>query len=125
MKFISHSELNANTKITGLLGRPLGEIITVEGKTIESSESKSDEGKIFLVVSSVNGKKLKSTERIPLQFFSWAEVTIPKAGRNVKYTGYETGAYTGIPYEAFKHLPYAATEEYHFTVWFQVCEEKY
>lgn len=121
MKQIPYTQLS-QSGLTGSLGHGLGQLVTVEGQILDTTDMKDDEGKIRLRIDKVDGKALGKPVVLPLEFFSFSAPPRPKAGDKVKYIGYETGAFTGIPGKAFEHIPRVASQDYHFALAFQVCK---
>ncbi len=117
---MEHSDIRK--ELIGSLGKPLGFIIQVEGIIVPGDGSKEDEDKIKLKVTMVDNKVLDTIIIIKAEVFSWLSVNIPEEGKPFKYVGYETGGMTGIPEEAFKHMPYVATAGYTFSTYFQILK---
>jgi hypothetical protein len=124
-KKVGYQELNRSTFIIGSLGKPLGEIIRIEGTIISGDNpgGKYTVGKKLLKVTKVNQKPLKKAVIIPHSVFPWVDVKEVSPNDNFRYIGYETGGMAGIPMEAFKHMPAAATHDFSFTIRFQVVGE--
>lgn len=119
---ISSASLDPS-KIQGSLGQPLGQLITVEGHIHAGDpRSKADQDKLLLEVVKVDGKPLAKPVSLAMGFFAFTGITAPKAGSSVKYQGYETGSFQGIPSESFKVMPAVASQELHFEPMFQVCK---
>lgn len=122
---ISYAQLNQRTKILGSLGRPLGQLIRIEGVAVADSHrrAKADVGKTLLQVETVDGKKLNKAVIVVMHSFAFAPIEKPDPGKRFEYAGYETGGMTGIPAEAFQLMPVATTTAYHFEVYFQACKD--
>lgn len=125
MHIVYFYDINKNTKIIGSLGQELGKIITIEGVAVDDDirRMKSDEGKTLLKISHVEGQKLENEKIIEYQIFPWLSIVNPLSGSNVKFIGFETGTLTGIPQEAFEHIPYVTAQEFHFDVYFQILKQ--
>ena len=125
VRAISVSDLTEQP-VVGWLGHPLGKIVTIEGLIADEDyrKMKVDLGHILLRVQTVNGKPLKEEEIFHFEPFRWAEVEKPKVGAKFKYTGYETGSFTGVPAEAFKYVPPVATTGYGFTTSFVILRDE-
>ena len=123
VRSIHVSQLN---KVIGYLGHPLGEVITIEGITVDENytKRKSDSGQLLLRVEDVNGKRLKN--EVILHFSPFENVTIrnPSARAKFKYIGYETGGFNGIPERAFDYVPQAGTAGYAFSTSFVVLRDE-
>jgi hypothetical protein len=110
--------------VVGLLGLPLGTIVTVSGVAVpNTSLRKADEGEaLFLKVVAVDGQPLAK----PIEFpFRKAHDTVvasePVIGKEFSYRGYETGGFEGVP------LNYGAswqTMGFHFSDEFLVLADK-
>jgi hypothetical protein len=115
VKSITVSELN-QLQVIGLLGHPLGTIVTIEGVVADDSYRimRADLGHTLLRVQTVGGKKL-----LKEQVFHFgnapAEIEKPKVGSKFKYIGYETGGFTGTPQGTFDYVRPFATTGYYFT----------
>ena len=123
---ISVSRLNRG-RVIGSLGRALGEVVTVEGEIADGSDTrrKADEGKLLLRVRAVNGRPLKPEVVLDFSPFPSAEIRNPAAGAAFKYTGYETGGFSGVPEAAFKYAARVATAGYHFTTSFVILRDEH
>jgi hypothetical protein len=119
---MKYSDIGRKTGITGSLGKPLGTIIRIQGQLKKGEKSKADMDNIIIEVIKVDDKILETPVVIPMRMFSWSPVPEPGEDQVLQYLGYETGGMTGIPEEAFSHMPYVATTEYAFTVYFQVIK---
>jgi hypothetical protein len=111
--------------VVGSLGHPLGTIVTVEGEVADGSYTKlkKDDGQTLLRVHAVNGEKLAS-EQI-FQFGSLLDrVRTPDVGSRFKFTGYETGGFTGIPTKAFDYVGLVQSTGYGFTTDFIVLRDE-
>ncbi|MHC9543455.1 MAG: hypothetical protein AB9903_28425 [Vulcanimicrobiota bacterium] len=124
-KTITLSELN-KSRIIGYLGRPLGSIVTIEGTVVDDCyrKMKSDEGEILLKVQKVDGKDLSGEIIIPLRLEPSGAVKKPLPGYRFRFMGYETGSFTGMPEEAFRYIPQAASEGFQFKTYFLVIREE-
>jgi hypothetical protein len=81
----------------GLLGRPLGEYLTIEGSRYEPKPAVMVDTSRTLLVDTVNGKKLPK----PVQVHVRTVRVLPTEGRCV-LKGYESGRMGGTPPAAFK-----------------------
>jgi len=118
----SKTTTNCIKKHYGLLGHPLGTIITITGKNVQGY-SKADEGKILLYIEKVNNTKLNKPVTMAFRLFPWVSPGKKmRSSDSFTLIGYETGAMAGIPEAAFKHIPRVATTMYGFTSWFQICK---
>jgi hypothetical protein len=122
-KAIRVSDLSG-LNVIGTLGKPLGTVVTVEGVVAPDDERrlKSDEGETLLKISKVTGEPLHHEVILHFRLLSFVSIEIPKPGDHFKLVGYETGGFTGIPAEAFKHIPQATTTGYQFEVHFQALK---
>ncbi|MBN1698093.1 MAG: hypothetical protein JW881_11315 [Spirochaetales bacterium] len=120
-----YTKAGTAVQITGMLGRPLGEIVTVKGTVIENTiwRAANETEELLLEVDSIDGKPLDDPVRIPFGVFPWCGCGKPAPGNPFNYVGYETGGMTGIPEKAFDYMSRVAAREYGFTVYFQVCGE--
>ncbi|MGI8554792.1 MAG: hypothetical protein ACR2LT_00315 [Pyrinomonadaceae bacterium] len=123
--FISISDLN-NRKVIGLLGYALGETVVIEGVVADENyrRRKADVGELLLRVQSVNGKQLKDEIIFQFRLFSGADIKNPAAGAGFKYTGYETGGFSGTPEKAFDFVPRMPTAGFYFATSFVVLRDE-
>jgi hypothetical protein len=122
---INYSDIGGRVKIIGILNKPIGEIVTLEGAIIDGTytRKKGDSDKVLLMVHSINGKKIQKVVNLPIRIFKWSDINMPKVNDYKKYIGYETGEMSGIPQKAFNYMPQATTEGFHFSTYFQICKE--
>jgi hypothetical protein len=123
-KAIPVSVLN-DRQVIGRLGHPLGTIVVVEGVVADGSytKAKADDGHTLLRVQGVNEKRL--AEEQVFHFGSLLErVEKPKAGATYKFSGYETGGFTGLPTKAFDYVGLIASTDYGFTTDFVVLRDE-
>ncbi|MBX7106937.1 MAG: hypothetical protein K1X57_22900 [Gemmataceae bacterium] len=106
----SVAELQAGTPIIGRLGKPIGSIQIVQGRTIRSVGKASI---WYLQVQRVGGIATQECTSIPLSPYlaDFGEETgvagarsLPAIvdGKTYEFEGYETGGYEGIPAEAME-----------------------
>jgi len=111
--------------VMGSLGHPLGTIVVIEGEVADESYTnlKEDDGATLLRVRAVNGEKLAG-ERL-FHFGSLnLRVGTPAVGSRFKFTGYETGGFTGTPTKAFDYVGRFADTGYRFTTEFVVLRDE-
>jgi hypothetical protein len=82
--------------IVGRLGLPLGQVAEMEGEIVspESSGAKEDEGLLLMKVTSIIGKLQPHPQ---LLRFTLPGGEKPPAGTKMKFRGYETGGFKGLP----------------------------
>lgn len=119
------SELN-RSKVIGSLGYALGEIVVIEGIIADENytKRKEDDGELLLSVQTVNGKPFKNQIIFHFRTFLSAEVKKPLVGARFKYSGYETGGFTGVPEKVFGYVPLVATTGYYFSTSFVVLRDE-
>jgi hypothetical protein len=110
--------------LTPMLGAEFGKMIEIEGKIVDDTDTRlrSHLGKSLIEVSRVNGLELKESQIMELFVFSFTDITIPVRGTKVRFRGYETGGFTGIPQEAFDDIPLVASTNHHFESQFQITK---
>lgn len=110
--------------ISPLLSTEFGKLVEIEGKIVDDSDTRlrSHLGKTLLEVNCVGTIELKQPIVIELLLFGWTEIKIPARGTRVRFRGYETGGFTGIPNEAFADIPSVATTDHHFESRFQITK---
>lgn len=103
-------------EIVGRLGVPLGRLCTVEASVEDGSHTrmKALDGVVLLRVTKVNDKVL--AKPVTFRFSEYESGTLTSREHGATYRGlvYETGGFSGIPSEAFAHVPAAATTGFHF-----------
>ena len=112
-------------QVIGRLDHPLGTIVVVEGVVADGSytKAKGDDGHTLLRVQAVNGKRL--AEEQVFHFGALLDrVEKPKVGTTYKYSGYETGGFTGLPTKAFDYVGLIALPGYCFTTDFVVLRDE-
>lgn len=92
---ITTDELRSATVI-GDLGVPIGTLITIEGayKDMTFTGTKQDEGRIALVISNVNGRKLAKPVEFDADYYL-RKLVKPKDKEQFKLLGYEVGEFNG------------------------------
>jgi len=107
-------DLNIRGAVIGVLGVPLGKVVTIEGEVVDGTKlrAKALDGLALFQVRLVNGQKLTELPVIRFRWFTTAEAK--KLNGRVQLVGYETGQFVGVPGEAFLHIEPVATEGFHF-----------
>ena len=119
------SRLN-RSKVIGTLGHALGGIVVIEGVVADESYTgrKSDAGELLLRVQVVNGKALNKEVVFNFRPFPGAGIKSPPVGAKFKYTGYETGGFSGIPEKAFDYVARVQTAGYNFSTTFVILRDE-
>jgi hypothetical protein len=106
------------------LGSAFGTLVEIEGRIVDDRDThlRSHLGKKLILIHSVGDREPASPIIMELRVFSFTSVTIPERGMWVRFRGYETGGFTGIPENAFKDIPEVATTHHHFESYFQVTK---
>ncbi|MFH2044875.1 MAG: hypothetical protein ABIK92_06995 [Pseudomonadota bacterium] len=107
------------------LGLVFGKLIEIEGRIVDDTDKhlRVHLGKKLISIHSIGDRDLASPVIMELRIFTFTSVTIPKRGVWVRFRGYETGGFSGIPYDAFKDVPVVATDDHHFESFFQVTKK--
>ncbi len=125
---IKADDIGEKITLVGRLGKPLGKIVEIECRGIpeppRGRRTKHPYWKDSVEVTMVNGTRLKKPITIRFGSFVVGDVPIPKPGKSIRVVGYETGSFTGVPHEAFEHVPSIATIGYGFTTSFVALKEK-
>ena len=110
--------------VVGMLGQPLGTVVTIEGVVVEDDyrRMKEDQGKTLLKVEKVDGVVLEGEVILSLTQYAWTSPFLFEPGKRFELVGYESGGFTGIPEEAFDHIPQVTTTGFGFEVWFQLVK---
>ena len=106
------------------LGSGFGKLIEIEGKIVNDRDTRlrAHLEKKLLEVDRVGERRLANPIVMELSVFSFTEIKIPVRGTRVRFRGYETGGFTGIPREAFEDIGLVATTNYHFQSRFQITK---
>lgn len=112
--------------VNGLLGHPLGTIVTVEGRYLDGDSTRLRElsGVFLLVIEKVNGQRLKSPARLRFNSAPGGAQLTAQGDAPFHIVGYESGGFRGLPHNAFDYMPAVATTEFHFESNFTVLAEK-
>ena len=110
--------------ISPLLGGGFGKVIEIEGQIVDEQDTRlrAHLGKKLIEVRQVGTRALPKPMVIELLVFPWTDIEIPERGTVVRFRGYETGGFSGIPSEAFEDIPSVATTAHHFQSWFRVTK---
>lgn len=102
-----------------------GKMIEIEGRIVtdEDTRQRAHLGKNLIEVQWVGEKKLNKPVVMLISMFGFAKFELPKRGSLVRFRGYETGGFSGIPKGAFEDIPTVATTDHHFQSWFQITKE--
>lgn len=110
--------------VTGLLGRPLGTMVTVSGVAVPNAPRRKADasGALLLRITAVDGQPLAKPVQFPFRkAHEIVDVPEPVIGKEFTYRGYETGGFRGVP------LNYGAPWQamgFDFTEEFLVLPEK-
>jgi hypothetical protein len=119
MQKILASDIGKCVQIVGRLGRPLGELITIQGKWVLPEELRKQPGPDFLVTQ-VNGVKLETPVMFTERSFSRAREAIeelPTREEEVwEVRGCESGGFRGAPREVLTDASKHAKERFPFAV---------
>jgi hypothetical protein len=118
------SQLRLNNVI-GRLGHSLGEVVTVAGVVADENytRKKADTGQLLLRVQSVNDKPLRREVVLQFSLFEGVAIMNPAAGSRIRFIGYETGGFVGVPGKAFEYVPRTASTGFYFNTSFIVLRE--
>jgi hypothetical protein len=107
-KTVSALDLQNGTQIVGLLGVPLGQLISAQGRIVESNTKGAD---MLLEVVEVNGKALSGILQMRYSVWQWGNIgqTSLPVGQVLKLRVYETGGMVGIPLDAMKETTFVQT----------------
>jgi hypothetical protein len=120
----SAEDKNKPITISPLLSTEFGKLIEIEGKIVDDTDTRhrADLGKKLLEVHRVGTVELKQPVVMELMVFGFTDIEIPARGTIVRFRGYETGGFTGIPRAAFEDIPSVSTTDHHFEVRFQITK---
>jgi hypothetical protein len=118
-------KLGREFRILGKTGRPLGELMTVQGVVVEGEWKGYDDGP-NIVLQRVNGRASQEAIQIATRSFLSTEPDHSLiVGRTYELRGYEDGGYVGTPAAVFEgKFWYAQTSDFHFHTAFVVMKKK-
>ena len=93
--------------VIGLLGQPLGNVLTIEGDIVDGSQIRIKDlsGKPVLQVARVNGQPVESRPILQFDWFrSKSSRVEPAIGTHFAYVAYETGKFDGVPDKAREYI---------------------
>ncbi len=122
VKQINYYELTNGIKIKGSLGYNLGEIITIHGVCIKDETAKANLERILLKVEKINNKTLLKPIIISYKIPAFIKTKKPCSKKHFNYTGYESGAFSGIPQRAFNYIPFVTTTDFQFNTFFVILK---
>jgi hypothetical protein len=112
-KTVSAVELQSGSQIIGLLGFPLGEVVSIKGRIVESNTKGG--GQLVEVVE-VDGNA--PTRMLQMRYAVWEWGNISRAplpaDQMLRLRVYETGGMVGIPIEAMRETTFVQTEGWGF-----------
>ena len=113
-KTISVSELQGGSEIIGLLGLPLGEVVSIKGRIVQSN-SKSGEQLVEIV--EIDGKPVSGILQLRYSIWEWGNIGRESLPLNqiLRLRVYETGGMIGVPLEAMKETTFVQTEGWGFS----------
>ncbi len=98
---------NEQAKLMGQLGKPLGTMLTVQGTISDHSDKGYGDG-LNLTVQSINDSPIQALITIPVApyFGKFGQWPLPKFTKGATYRlrVYETGAFVGIPENAYHEV---------------------
>ena len=121
---ISYSDAQSRG-VVGQLGLKLGTVANVSGTIISGSElrTKEADGRYFLKISHVDGKRLDSTVVLAYRIPSWANVKLlPIAGKSVELKVFEEGEFSGLP-DGLDPMDQWASPVFHFSTHLTILKD--
>lgn len=98
---VSYTDLGTRVKVLGKTGRPLGDLVTVQGKVVDGP-SKGYEDGLNLLLHRVNGTSVAKEVPIKLVPYLGEEFDPPlKPNQVYVLRGYEAATYVGVPEAAY------------------------
>jgi hypothetical protein len=124
---IPYSDLGWKYQVLGNTGRPLGELVTLQGQIVEGPSKGYEDGPT-ISVQRINGIATQEEVLIRLQPFQFKQEVFQnlKIGKVYELRGYEYGRFQGDPDDAFKEIgsPPAQTTAPYFGVDFVVLKAR-
>jgi len=113
-KTISVSELQGGGEIIGLLGLPLGEVVSIKGRIVQSNTKSSVQ---LVDIVEINGKPVSGMLQLRYSIWEWGNISHESLPLDqlLRLRVYETGGMTGIPLEAMKETTFVQTEGWGFS----------
>ena len=113
-KTIGAVELQSGGQIIGLLGFPLGELVSIKGRIVESNTKGG--GQLVDIVE-INGKTVLGMLQLSYSVWEWGNISqgpLP-LDEILKLRVYETGGMIGIPIEAMRETTFVQIEGWGFS----------
>ena len=113
-KTISAAELQSGSQIIGLLGFPLGELVSIKGRIVEPNTRGG--GQLVDVVE-INGKTVPGMLQLRYSVWEWGNISqgpLP-LDQILRLRVYETGGMIGIPIEAMRETTFVQIEGWGFS----------
>jgi hypothetical protein len=111
---ISAAELQSGSQIIGMLGFPLGELVSIRCRIVESNTKAG--GQLVDVVET-NGKPVSGMLQLRFNIWEWGNISrgsLP-LDQILRLRVYETGGMIGIPVEAMRETTFVQTEGWSFS----------
>jgi len=109
---ILSSDLNIKYEIIGPLGIPLGELANIEAEVAPKVAKGFSE---WLLVTKLNGKKLKKPVKIHYEIIKWStKLKTLKKGKKYHLRVYQDGRMIGTPHKALEEIGFAQSYGYGF-----------
>jgi hypothetical protein len=103
-------------KIVGLLGSPLGKIVTVEGRIVKVASKNPETPDLQLEVASID--KVPLSKPVTIRYSPAVRLDIEvKFDSNVEFVGFESGGFVGLPKGSFNVIQGPAPASYGFSWW--------
>jgi hypothetical protein len=113
-KAVLAADLANGTQIIGLLGSPLGQLMTVEARVVPSESKDADQ---YLEVLMVANHQLSVPLRLRFSVWQWGSFSSSPLPPNqvLLLRVYETGGMQGVPQNAMKETTYVTTVAWGFS----------
>lgn len=112
-----------NQPTQGLLGHPLGTVVLIDAVALAPQDSKLEQRVQRLQIERVEGRLLPKPILMCFETFAFQTPPILKPGQHIRWRGYESGRYQGIPAESFRWMPAVTSQDFHFAAFFQFVAE--
>lgn len=112
---VRSDDIGVSADIHGKLGLPLGRLTTIQGRCVESGNTKENLDRSAFRIERIDGKPLDRPVELLVESFGLRDDNSLKIGQSYELRGYEHGRFHGVPHDAYQEYvrngkPQFATE---------------
>ncbi|MGC4013488.1 MAG: hypothetical protein QM755_03060 [Luteolibacter sp.] len=117
---VETGSLNTTHQLIGPLGRPVGEVFTVDLTLSEKSHKGYFENQVK--VTAIDSKVLKEPVVMPAKIWNWADIKELREGVSYRVRIYQDAGMIGHPWEALKETVSIQTTGHTFACWLVILK---